>query len=69
MELVNAKNSSIRKCAFCKHWYDPTNQAIAPKSSAAGFWEYDPRQKKKCLVRNMETESFYGCNRFECKLA
>ncbi len=68
MEIVNQKDNSIRKCAFCKHWYDPTNQAIRPKNPRIGFWEYNPRLKNQCLSRGMETESFYGCNRFECKL-
>lgn len=69
MELVNKNNGSIRKCAFCKHWYDPMNQAIAPKAPNIGLWEYNARLKAKCLSRGSETDSFYGCNRFECKLS
>lgn len=68
MELVNKNNSSIRKCAFCKHWYDPTNQAIAPKAPNAGLWAYDNRKNAQCLLRGTETPSFHGCSHYECKL-
>jgi len=68
MELANVKSKGFRKCAFCKYWYDPTNQAIAPKAPNIGLWEYNPRLKAKCLSRNSETDSFYGCSRFVCKL-
>ena len=35
--IVNIKH--VKKCAFCKNWYDPTNSAITPKSPAIGMWE------------------------------
>ena len=28
--LVTEGRIGIRKCAFCRHWYDPTNSAITP---------------------------------------
>lgn len=42
MELMNLNHPASHKCAFCKHWYDPMNQAIRPKAPIVGFWEYDP---------------------------
>ena len=67
-QVVNEKNPSIRKCAFCKHWYDITNTAIRPRAAHAGFWEFDPVAKKKCLLRPGEKLSAYSCPKFECKL-
>ena len=60
--------SSIRKCAFCRHWYDPTNSAIRPKAPGIGIWEYDERRREMCLLRNSPVESFYGCSHYERKL-
>ena len=39
MEIADIKTRGAVKCAFCKNWYDPTNSAIKPRSSA--LWEYD----------------------------
>ena len=68
MELVNSKNASIRKCAFCKYWYDPVNAAIQPKDPRIGFWLYDPQMKAKCILRNIEKPGFANCHKYECKL-
>ena len=55
MELMNLNHPASHKCAFCKHWYDPMNQAIQPKAPIVGFWEYDPLAENQCMVRNMKT--------------
>ena len=55
-------------CAFCKHWYDPMNQAIRPKAPIVGFWEYDPLAENQCMVRNMKTRGVQSCNQFVCKI-
>ena len=39
MMSVNVKQ--CHKCAFCKHWYDPTNSHIQPKSPRINLWQYD----------------------------
>ena len=66
-QLFNAKKT--KKCAICKNWYDPTNSAITPVSPGSGLWEVkDIKEKKKCLVRNIDTTSTMYCNRFESKL-
>ena len=68
MQLVNAKSTSIRKCAFCKKWYDPTNSAIRPRDARAGFWEFDEKAKQQCLRKSAETPAFYCCHYYEVKL-
>ena len=66
MQLINVK--CVKKCAICKHWYDPTNEAIRPKSPKVNLWEYDNKARKMCLKRNVETPGFSVCGKFECKL-
>ncbi|MBO6178204.1 MAG: hypothetical protein J6O04_03440 [Selenomonadaceae bacterium] len=66
MEIIDIKVNRVMKCAFCKNWYDPTNSAIKPRSSA--LWEYDPRKRSRCLERNTETAGNYGCGKFEMKM-
>ena len=68
MQLVNTKNSSIKKCAFCKHWYDPSNSAINPRDPRAGYWEFDERAKKMCLMRNTDMTAYQSCHKYEVKI-
>lgn len=58
----------VKKCAFCKYWYDPTNSAISPKSPKTNHWEFDPNVKSKCLKKNIEVFSRNSCSKYECKL-
>lgn len=55
MDLVNIKTNRIVKCAFCKHWYDPTNATLKMVNPSVGFWEYNPRMKSRCSENNVET--------------
>lgn len=66
--VLNVKN--CKKCAFCKHWYDPTNSAIAPKSPSIGLWLInDENQKSMCLKRNVQMAAHASCGLYyECKL-
>lgn len=57
-----------RFCAFCKHWYDPTNTAISPRSGNTTVWDFDRNIKNKCLDKNIERVANMGCNKYECKL-
>lgn len=66
MISTNAKAS--KKCAFCRHWYDPQNAAIAPRNPRINLWEIDERAVKKCLLRNCEMRSVQHCAQYECKL-
>lgn len=65
---VSTKNTSIKKCAFCKYWYDPTNSCIEPSFPSVGLWKYDNEMKAKCLKSNMTISSFSNCRHFECKI-
>ena len=64
--VVNIKH--IKKCAFCKHWYDPKNESILPKAPAIGLWEYDEKAKRKCLTNGLDMSSRASCGKYECKL-
>ena len=68
MEVVDINGRSFRKCAFCKHWYDPTNAAILPKAPPIGLWEYEPHMKRRCLLTNRELAAFHFCMHYECKV-
>lgn len=53
----------VKKCAFCKHWYDPTNSAIAPKAPNVGLWEItDTNKKSICLKKNHQMPASASCN-------
>lgn len=66
--IVNAK--CVKKCAFCKNWYDPTNSAISPRSPWMGLWEIkDINQKALCVKRNLQMSAGAFCgNDYVCKL-
>lgn len=57
-----------KKCAFCKHWYDPTNSYIRPKNPLVNQWEFDFNAKCQCLKRGVETKSVSFCPHYECKV-
>ena len=60
--VVNIKH--IKKCAFCKNWYDPTNSAIAPKAPNIGLWEIkDTNQKCMCIKKNIQMSANAFCSR------
>lgn len=65
--LINTH--AMKKCAFCKYWYDPTNSGILPKSSIIGLWEIkDTNQKCICLNKNIPMPANGFCNDYECKI-
>lgn len=66
MITVNIK--TIKKCAFCKYWYDPTNSAIFPRSPKINLWDFDTTAKMKCLNKNCDMNANAFCNKYECKL-
>lgn len=68
MYEVNIKLSSTKKCAFCKHWYDPCNSAINPKRPNQGIWEYDNSIRNMCLLKNTTYKAGEFCKYFELKL-
>lgn len=66
--VINVK--IMKKCAFCKYWYDPTNSAISPKAPSVGLWEIkDINQKCLCTKTNMNMPANAFCSRdFESKI-
>lgn len=59
---VNIKQG--KKCALCKHWYDPTNSAIEPKAPNIGLWKIkDINQKCMCLKKNIQTPAGAFCGK------
>ena len=66
MPTINVKN--VKKCAFCKYWYDPTNHAIAPKSPKTNMWSYDAAEKCMCLRKNYEMKADMCCGEYRNKL-
>ena len=66
MSTANIK--TVKKCAFCKYWYDPTNSAISPRSTKINLWEYDDKAKMKCLQKNYDMKASAFCGKYECKL-
>ena len=65
MKIANIKSTRI--CAFCRNWYDPANAAIVPKAPQAGFFEYDPSIRNKCMLTGLEQSSWASCGKFSCK--
>ena len=60
---------SMRKCAFCRYYYDPVNEVISPKRGTRDSWEYKTNIAKPCLKKaNRNVQSQSTCPSFECKL-
>ncbi len=66
MQQANIKY--VKKCAFCKHWYDPANTAVSPKAPQINVWLYDEKASRKCLKRNVEMKSGAVCRKYEGKI-
>ena len=66
MMAVNVKQ--CHKCAFCKHWYDPTNSHIQPKSPRINLWQYDHSATSYCDVKRVDIKADLFCSKYECKL-
>ena len=64
--IARANNTSSKKCAFCKNWYDPTNSAIKPRGPI--MWEYDMEIKCLCRVKKLPMKGFQSCSKFESKI-
>lgn len=67
--LVRKGSVGIKRCAFCKNWYDPVNEAVAPKKGMPDVWEYSVGIKKPCTAKaNTLTPSQNCCPKFQCKV-
>lgn len=68
MQNFNTKNNRQGRCAFCKHWYDPTNAAIRPKNIKAGMWEFDDKVENPCELTGYKRKSVMTCKDYVCKV-
>ena len=68
MISLRLNGDKVRRCAFCKYWYDPTNQHIQPSYPNQGIWKFDEKAKAMCLKKNIEMHSTTQCSKFECKI-
>lgn len=66
MAITNIKNSKL--CAFCKYWYDPTNQHIKVKSPLGGFWEFDQNASSMCLLWGLKKRANASCPKYQPKI-
>ncbi len=65
---MRVSNIKVKKCAFCKHWYDPTNSYIRPRVPQAGTWEYDDKAKRKCMLAGYDKSADSFCKDYACKI-
>jgi len=66
---MNVNIKMVKRCAFCKFWYDPTNSAISPKNPKIGIWDIvDTNKKSKCLKKNLNMRAGSFCSTdYKCK--
>lgn len=70
-DMVNSSERLYQdeKMCFCKHYFDPTFEVIAPKRGMKDVWEYERGVKKPCLLRNnREMQSQMTCPKFEVRI-
>lgn len=56
-----------KRCAFCEHWYDPSNSHI----NYIGFriWEYDTEAKCRCReTPGGIKKANQFCPKYKCKI-
>lgn len=68
MRPINLYPGKRAVCAFCKYWYDQTNEHINPKRPKSNIWEYDPQAKCKCLKCGVDKYAYLTCPKYECKV-
>ena len=55
------------RCAFCKYWYDPTNEHIIPSNPKQGYWKFDTAAKCVCLKTNLKMGAGMRWSKYEFK--
>ena len=65
---MTLRGNTNKKCAFCRHWYDPANQYIQPKTPSMGIWQYESTAKCTCLLKNVTYPASHQCSKFENKI-
>lgn len=56
------------RCAFCKYWYDPTNQYIKPSDTKHSIWKFEMNARCLCLKYNLQKGASMRCSYFENKI-
>lgn len=68
MISIKLNGNVMKRCAFCKYWYDPANQHIQPQDPRHSLWKYDLNAKCKCMKRNVDMGAGQRCDKFENKI-
>ncbi len=55
-----------RWCAFCKHWYDPTNSALKPRVNK-NLFDVNEKIRCRCNKKSLITPALSTCPLFERK--
>ena len=66
--MIQTNVKTNKYCAFCKYWYDPTNQHIQPVSPAHNMWKYETSAKFMCLKKNYPMGAGFNCANYQCKI-
>ena len=66
--MNSADIKRTKHCAFCKHWYDPTNECIRPKAPKMNLWEYDEKAERMCFLYNSKRPGFAFCRKYDGKI-
>lgn len=68
MQQVSINGARFAHCAFCVHWYDPTNSAIRPLAPKLGRWEFDNTKSCFCAIHKINKLARLSCPKFSRKL-
>jgi len=68
MQQINISGALKKRCAFCVHWYDPTNSAICPVNPVLGLWEVEREKCSHCAILNVRRAAWMSCHQFLFKL-
>ena len=67
-KMLTVNITQCKKCALCKHWYDPTNAHIQPKSPRINLWTIDERASCYCEIKRHDMHGNQFCSEYTCKL-
>lgn len=65
---IKLNANKVKRCAFCKYWYDPTNQHIQPQDPKNGYWKFDPHAHCMCTKKSINMAGGLYCDKFESKV-
>lgn len=62
--LINI--NSVKYCAFCKYWWDPTCKFIQPNVKLQ--WYFEPMGRCRCIKKGIDTSGNQTCQYYKCKI-